>query len=104
MSDNSVFPVTTELAESAWCDEAAYFKLYEPSIADPDGFWGEQGQRLHWFQHYTQVKDTSFGEDDVQIRWFAVGTSNACYHCIDRQLPTSKDDTTIIWEAAYPSM
>ncbi|HEY9538143.1 MAG TPA: acetate--CoA ligase [Kiloniellaceae bacterium] len=103
MSDNSVFPVTPELAESAWCDEAAYFKLYEQSIADPEGFWGEHGKRLHWFKPYTQVKDTSFGADDVHIRWFADGTTNACYNCIDRHLPAKKDDTAIIWEGDDPS-
>src|SRR3546814_14393543 len=74
MSDNSVFHVTPELAESAWCDEAAYFKLYEQSIADPEGFCGEHGKSPHWFKPYTPVKDTSFGADAVHIRWFADGT------------------------------
>src|SRR3546814_2190614 len=96
---SDLFPVTPELAESAWCDEAAYFKLYEQSIADPEGFWGEHGKRLHWFKPYTQVKDTSFGADDVHIRWFADGTTNACYNCIDRHLPAKKDDTAKIGRA-----
>src|SRR3546814_17708679 len=93
MSDNSVFPVTPELAESAWCDEAAYFKLYEQSIADPEGFWGEHGKRLHWFKPYTQEKDTSFGADDGHIRWFADATNNACHTCIDRPPPAQKQPT-----------
>src|SRR3546814_293825 len=49
------------------------------------------------------VKDTSFGADDVHIRWFADGTTNACYNCIDRHLPAKKDDTAIIWEGDDPS-
>jgi len=103
MSDNSVFPVPAELAESAWCDEAGYFKLYEQSIADPDAFWGEHGKRLHWFKPYTQVKDTNFGPGDVSIKWFADGTTNASYNCIDRHLPAKKDHTAIIWEGDSPS-
>src|SRR3546814_12706473 len=90
MSDNSVFPVTPELAESAWCDEAAYFKLYEQSIADPEGFWCEHGKRLHWFKPYNQVKDTSFGADYVHIRWFAAGPHQPYSPCTATHLtPTT---------------
>ena len=103
MSDNSAIPVSQELAKSAWCDEESYFKLYEQSIADPDAFWGEHGKRLHWFKPYTQVKVTSFGPGDVHIRWYADGTTNACYNCIDRHLPAKKDDIAIIWEGDDPS-
>ncbi|MEQ8357551.1 MAG: acetate--CoA ligase [Kiloniellaceae bacterium] len=103
MSDNSVFPVPAETAENAWCDEAGYFKLYEQSIADPEAFWGEHGKRLHWFKPFGQVKDVNFGPGDVSIKWFADGTTNACYNCIDRHLPAKKDETAIIWEGDSPS-
>src|SRR3546814_19375289 len=102
MSDNSVFPVPAEAAASAWCDEAAYFKLYEQSIADPDAFWGEHGKRIHWFKPYTQVKDVSFGASDVHIKWYADGTTNACYTCIDRHLPAKQNENAIIWEGDSP--
>ncbi len=103
MSDNQVFPVPAEMAENAWCDEAGYFKLYEQSIADPEAFWGEHGKRIHWFKPFTEVKDTSFGPGEVSIKWFADGTTNACYNCIDRHLPAKKDDIAIIWEGDSPS-
>jgi acetyl-CoA synthetase len=95
--------VPAETAESAWCDEAGYFKLYEQSIADPEAFWREQGKRIHWFKNYSQVKEVSFGPGDVSIKWFADGTTNACYNCIDRHLPAKKDDVAIIWEGDSPS-
>jgi len=103
MSENSVFPVPAETAENAWCDEAGYFKLYEQSIADPEGFWSEHGKRIHWFKPFSQVKDVSFGPGEVSIKWFADGTTNACYNCIDRHLPAKKDDVAIIWEGDSPS-
>ena len=90
MSEIKVFPVPEDLAKSAWCDEAQYVKLYEQSVNDPEGFWGEQGKRLHWFKPFSKVKDVSFGPGDIHIKWFHDGTTNACYNCVDRHLPTQK--------------
>ncbi|WP_420345797.1 acetate--CoA ligase [Pelagibius sp.] len=103
MSEATVFPVLANTAESAWCDEAGYFKLYEQSIADPEAFWAEHGKRIHWFKPFTQVKDVSFGPGDVHIKWFHDGTTNASYNCIDRHLPTRENDVAIIWEGDDPN-
>ncbi|MGQ3031400.1 MAG: acetyl-coenzyme A synthetase N-terminal domain-containing protein, partial [Ferrovibrionaceae bacterium] len=27
--------------------------MYRRSISDPEGFWGEEGQRLQWMRPYT---------------------------------------------------
>ena len=102
MSETTVFPVPAETAASAWCDEAGYFKLYEQSIADPEAFWAEHGKRIHWFKPFTQVKDVNYGPDDVHIKWFEDGTTNACYNCVDRHLPARQNDTAIIWEGDDP--
>ncbi|WP_366554976.1 acetate--CoA ligase [Aquibaculum sediminis] len=103
MSQSSIIPVRPEIAEKAWIDEAGYHKLYQQSVADPEGFWAEQGKRIHWFKPYSQVKDVSYAPEDVHIRWFHDGTTNASYNCIDRHLATKKDDTAIIWEGDDPS-
>ncbi len=103
MSVTTVFPVPEKLASDAWLDEAGYFKMYEQSISDPEGFWGEQGKRIHWMKPFTKVKDVSYGPDDVHIRWFHDGTTNVCYNCVDRHLATKKDDVAIIWEGDSPS-
>ncbi len=103
MYETHVFPVPAETAESAWCDEAGYFKLYEQSIADPEAFWGEHGKRIHWFKPFTQVKDVNYGPDEVSIKWFHDGTTNACYSCVDRHMPSKKDDIAIIWEGDDPN-
>ncbi len=104
MSENLVFPIPKDLAAKAWCDEATYFKMYEQSISDPEGFWGEHGKRIHWFTPYTSVKDVSYGPGDVHIKWFSDGTTNAAYTCIDRHLPAKKDDVAIIWEGDDPAV
>ena len=102
MSTTTVFPVPEALAKSAWVDEAGYVRLYEKSIADPEGFWREQGKRIAWIKPYRKVKDTSFS-GDVHIRWFHDGTLNAAANCLDRHLATRADQTAILWEGDSPS-
>jgi acetyl-CoA synthetase len=102
MSNTSLFPVPAAFAETAWIDAAGYQRLYDQSITDPDGFWGEQGRRLHWSTPYTQVRDVDF-TGDVRIRWFADGALNVAENCIDRHLATHGSRTAIIWEGDSPS-
>ncbi len=102
MTEHKVFPVPDDWAKSAWCDEASYFKMYEQSVSDPEGFWGEHGKRIDWFKPYSQVKDVSFGPGDVHIKWFHDGTTNACHNCLDRHLEERGDQTAILWEGDDP--
>ncbi|OWJ65638.1 acetate--CoA ligase [Inquilinus limosus] len=100
-SDTSLFPVSDDWAKRAWVDAAQYKAMYERSISDPEGFWAEHGKRVDWIKPFTKVKDTSY-TGDVHIRWFADGTLNAAYNCIDRHLAKRADQTAIIWEGDDP--
>ncbi|MBJ7416443.1 MAG: acetate--CoA ligase [Niveispirillum sp.] len=102
MSSPTFFPVTEDVAASAWVDEAKYKAMYEQSVKDPEGFWGAHGKRIDWFTPYTRVKNTSF-EGDVSIRWFEDGTTNVSHNCVDRHLATRGDQTAIIWEGDNPA-
>jgi acetyl-CoA synthetase len=102
MSDKA-YPVTPEWAARAWLDEAKYNALYERSITDPEGFWSENGRRLEWIKPYTKAKNTTFGPDEVSIKWFEDGTLNVAVNCIDRHLATRGDQVAIIWEGDDPT-
>jgi len=102
MSSTSIFPVADAIATSAWIDEAGYFKLYQQSIDDPEGFWREQSKRISWIKQPTKIKDVSY-TGDVRIRWFQDGTLNAAYNCLDRHLAIRADQTAILWEGDSPS-
>ncbi len=102
MSSTTLFPVSPEWAKTAWADETKYVEMYERSIKDPEGFWGEHGKRITWIKPYTKVKDVAYS-GDVHIRWFHDGTLNASANCIDRHLATRADQTAIIWEGDSPS-
>lgn len=98
-----VYPVTPEVAANAWINKEQYAAMYKESIENPDAFWGEQGKRIDWIKPYTQVKNTSFASNNVDIRWYEDGTLNASYNCIDRHLEKHADTPAIIWEGDNPS-
>ncbi|MFN0042006.1 MAG: acetate--CoA ligase [Alphaproteobacteria bacterium] len=99
---NEVLPVSAEWSRRAWCDESAYARMYERSIADPEGFWREHGKRVAWIKPYTQIKDVDF-HGKVSIRWYHDGTLNASANCLDRHLLKRGNQTAIIWEGDDPA-
>jgi acetyl-CoA synthetase len=99
-----IYPVPEAWRKAARIDEDAYRALYERSLADPDGFWAEQAQRIEWIAPFTRVKHTSFDTHNVSIRWFEDGTTNVSMNCVDRHLPERASQTAIIWEGDDPSV
>jgi acetyl-CoA synthetase len=100
---DQIHDVPSEWSRRAHVDEARYREMYQASQRDPEGFWGQEGKRIHWFKPYTRVKNTNFGPENVSIRWFEDGTTNAAYNCIDRHVSTRGDQVAIIWEGDDPS-
>ena len=101
--ETQVYPVPAATKERALIDKAGYEAMYARSIEDTEAFWAEQAQRIDWIKPFTEVKDVSFEKEDLHIRWFADGSLNACYNCVDRHLETKGDDVAIIWEGDDPS-
>ncbi len=97
------FPVPQEWADRAWLDNNAYKKMYESSITEQEEFWAEQGKRIDWIKPYTKVKDTSFNEDNLHVKWFYDGVLNPSANCLDRHLETRGDQVAIIWEGDDPN-
>ena len=97
------YAVNTATQKNTHLNQSSYKEMYQYSIEDNEGFWAEQAQRISWIQPFTEIKDVSFASDDVHIRWFADGTLNACYNCVDRHLPEKKDDVAILWEGDDPN-
>ena len=69
MSDK-IYEVPVDWAKRALINKAEYQKMYQRSLADPDGFWAEQAKRIHWTRHFTKVKNSSFKKPNVSIKWF----------------------------------
>ena len=104
MSEKHLYPVpAADVAARAYVDNDKYLSMYKYSVEDPEGFWSEHGKRIDWFKPYTKVKDVSYAKDDLHIRWYHDGTTNAAHNCLDRHLATRGDQTAIIWEGDDPS-
>src|SRR3954452_17692435 len=102
MSDDKIYEIPAEWKQRAFISEAKYEEMYQRSVKDPNGFWGEQAKRIDWIKPFTTVKNTSY-TGDVSIKWFEDGTLNAAYNCIDRHLPKRAKQTAIIWEGDDPN-
>ncbi|MGY8818145.1 acetate--CoA ligase [Stutzerimonas zhaodongensis] len=103
MSAASLYPVSPEVAAQSLTDEATYKAMYQQSVVNPDGFWREQAERIDWIKPFTRVKQTSFDDHHVDIKWFADGTLNVSANCLDRHLETRGDEIAIIWEGDDPA-
>jgi len=77
-----------------------YQKLYQQSIEDMEGFWGEQAKSLDWFKPYEKVWEKT---DLFPGKWFVGGKLNVSYNALDRHVKAGKGDRiALIWEADEP--
>ncbi|AXF77944.1 acetate--CoA ligase [Erwinia tracheiphila] len=91
-------PVPANIAENTLVNAQQYASMYQQSVQDPDGFWGEQGKILDWIKPYSTVKNTSFAPGNIAIRWFEDGTLNLAANCLDRHLLARGECPALIWE------
>ena len=61
-----------------------------------------RSKRLDWIKPYTKIKDVSFDQNDLHVRWFHDGVLNASANCIDRHLAKRGDQVAILWEGDEP--
>jgi len=101
MSEEKIYPVKKEIAESAHITAETYQTLYQQSITDPDKFWSEQAKQ---FLDWSKPWDTtlSFDYPKGEINWFKGGKLNVSVNCLDRHLASRGDQTAIIWEGDNP--
>lgn len=80
-----------------------YQTMYERSIQDPAGFWGEQAVNfIDWYKPWTEVVTGNFTE--LNVKWFVNGKLNACFNCLDRHLPHRAHQAALIWESDEPGV
>jgi len=101
MSDK-IYSVPAEWTKRAWLDDAKYEDMYARSVKDPNGFWGQEARRIHWFTAPTTIRNVTFGPGDVSIKWFEDGVTNVAYNCIDRHLPSAATRSPSSGKATIP--
>ena len=94
--ETRIFPPPAEFAEGAHIKSfEEYEQIYERASENPEAFWAEVAENLHWFKKW----DTVLKWEAPHAEWFVGGRINASYNCVDRHLTTHrKNKAAIIWE------
>ena len=91
-------PPATLVANATVSGMAAYQALVDEAERDYEGYWARLARQfVSWKTPFTQVLDSS---KPPFFKWFADGTLNASYNCLDRNIERGLGDkTAIIFEA-----
>jgi acetyl-CoA synthetase len=84
--DQETFSPPSEFAKHAVISDPS---IHEKAAADPEGFWAEQAEALHWHEKWDQVLDWS---DPPFAKWFVGGKLNVAYNCVDRHVEAGNGD------------
>jgi acetyl-CoA synthetase len=87
------FEPPEEFAEQAVVTDPG---IFERADQDPEGFWSEQADALHWDERWDQVLDWS---NPPFAKWFVGGKLNVSDNCLDRHVTTARrTKAALIWE------
>ena len=66
-----------------------YQKLYSRSLDDPEGYWADAAEDVHWYEKWDQVFDDS---RQPFYQWFKGGVVNSCYNALDLHVANGRAD------------
>lgn len=66
-----------------------YQEVYDRSVQDPESFWGEAAEAIHWYKRGDRVLDRS---NPPFYRWFPEYETNTCYNALDRHVDAGRGD------------
>ncbi|GEM45360.1 acetate--CoA ligase [Deinococcus cellulosilyticus] len=94
LHENRTFQPSEAYTRTTSITREVYEQKYQQSIENPEAFWGEVAQDLHWFEPYSKVLDWN----EPFAQWFVEGKTNLSYNALDRHLEQKGNKTAIIWE------
>src|SRR5947209_3213062 len=96
LKESRTFPPPADFAARALVKNLGeYERLWHKAKDDPEGFWAEQADSLHWFRRWDKVLTW----DEPHAQWFAGGRINASYNCLDRHvLGGRRNKAALVWE------
>lgn len=66
-----------------------YDDAFQQSINDPNAFWGEAAEDIHWYKKWDKVLDDS---NKPFYRWFVGGEMNTAYNALDYHIENGIGD------------
>ncbi len=96
LTESRKFPPPAEFSARAWVKSLdEYIAICKRADADPEEFWAECARGLYWFKPFSKTLEWNF----PHAKWFAGGTINAAYNCLDRHLDgPRRNKAALIWE------
>ena len=70
-----------------------YEDFHRRSIEEPEAFWAEQAQAIHWHKQPESILDYS---NPPFRSWFTGGETNLCHNAIDRHLAERGDQLALV--------
>ena len=64
-------------------------QVYARWRAEPERFWSEAADAVHWYKRWSTVLDASRAP---HFRWFSGGVVNTCYNALDRHVAAGRAD------------
>src|SRR5262245_6566573 len=75
-----------------------YSEVYARSMDDPEGFWAEAAEEIHWYKRWEKAFDDSH---KPFYRWFVGGEVNTCYNAVDRHVEQGRaEQVALIYDSA----
>ncbi|MCY4391211.1 MAG: propionyl-CoA synthetase [Chloroflexi bacterium] len=68
---------------------SAYDDIHARSLSDPEAFWAEAAEGIHWERRWDRVLDDSRAPF---YRWFPGAVTNTCYNALDRHVEGGRAD------------
>ena len=92
MQEGRTFPPPPEFTAAANIKDES---VYARADADFEAYWAEEARRLDWFTPWQRVLEW----DEPFAKWFAGGTLNVSYNCLDRHVNAGRGDrVAYYWE------
>lgn len=80
-----------------------YESLYKYSIEHRELFWSTLAKsRLQWFEEFDEITSGSFGDSDLDLKWFINGKINVSVNCVDRHYLKNPNKVALIYEKDQP--
>ena len=74
-----------------------YEEVFQRSLRDPEGFWGEAAETIDWDRRWDKVLDQSRAPFTL---WFKGGRLNTCWNALDRHVERGRaQQTALIYDS-----
>jgi propionyl-CoA synthetase len=80
MAKNNLTPDTGRPTPKEPAMPNTYDEVYQRSIRNPEEFWADAAEDVHWFKRWERVLDPSAAP---LYRWFTGAVTNTCYNAVD---------------------